>query len=90
MPTRSIDIDGRSWLVFPSGRVTQYDRDEFGLIFIHGVGADRQVRVTRYSPQGSRSREESLVEMSHECGEPTALWSVWAATRSAASTRLAA
>ena len=49
MPTRSIDIDGRSWLVFPSGRVTQYDRDEFGVLFIHGVGADRQVRVTRYS-----------------------------------------
>lgn len=64
MPTRSIDIDGRSWLVFPSGRVTQYDRDEFGLIFVHGLGADRRVRVTRYSPVGSRSREQSLVEMS--------------------------
>ena len=64
MPTRTIDIDGRSWLVFPSGRVTQYDRDEFGLIFIHGVGADREVRVTRYSPMGSRSREQSLVELS--------------------------
>jgi hypothetical protein len=63
MPTRSIDIDGRSWLVFPSGRVTQYDRDEFGLIFVHGVGADREVRVTRYSPMGSRSREQSLVEL---------------------------
>jgi len=64
MPTRSIDIEGRRWLVFPSGRVTQYDRDEFGLIFVHGVGADREVRVTRYSPVGSRSREQSLVELS--------------------------
>lgn len=64
MPTRSIDIDGSSWLVFPSGRVTQYDRDEFGLIFVHGVGADRKVRVTRYSPMGSRSREQSLIELS--------------------------
>ncbi|HEY9228519.1 MAG TPA: hypothetical protein VIP11_17830 [Gemmatimonadaceae bacterium] len=64
MPTRTIDIDGRNWRVFPSGRVTQYDRDEFGLIFVNGVGADRQVRVTRYSPMGSRSREQSLVEMS--------------------------
>jgi hypothetical protein len=64
MPTRSIDIEGRSWLVFPSGRITQYDRDEFGLMFITGVGADREVRVTRYSPVGSRSREESLVELS--------------------------
>jgi hypothetical protein len=64
MPTRTIDIDGSSWLVFPSGRVTQYDRDEFGLIFVHGVGADRKVRVTRYSPMGSRSREQSLIELS--------------------------
>jgi len=64
MPTRTIDIDGSSWLVFPSGRVTQYDRDEFGLIFVNGVGADRKVRVTRYSPMGSRSREQSLIELS--------------------------
>jgi hypothetical protein len=33
---------------------------------------------------------ESLVEMSYDCGEPTALWSVWASTRSAAGARLAA
>jgi hypothetical protein len=50
--------------VFPSGRITQYDRDEFSLVFVHGTGADRQVRVTRYSPLGTRSRERSLVEMS--------------------------
>ena len=42
---RSITIDGKSWLVFPSGRVTQYDRDEFGLIFING---------TRQRPRGAR------------------------------------
>jgi len=64
MPSLAITIDGRSWLVFPSGRVTQYDRDEFGLIFIAGTGADREVRVTRYSPVGARSRERSLVELS--------------------------
>ena len=64
MPTRTLTVDGTSWLVFPSGRVTQYDRDEFGLIFVHGTGADRTVRVTRYSPVGSRSREQSLVELS--------------------------
>jgi hypothetical protein len=50
--------------VFPSGRVTQYDRDEFGLIFVSGTGADREVRVTRYSPVGARSRERSLIELS--------------------------
>ena len=64
MPTRTITAEGRAWRVFPSGRVTQYDRDEFGLIFIAGSGEDRSVRVTRYSPQGARSREQSLAEMS--------------------------
>jgi hypothetical protein len=63
MPTRSLTAEGKTWLVFPSGRVTQYDRDEFGLIFVSGTGADRKVRVTRYSPLGSRSRESSLVEL---------------------------
>jgi hypothetical protein len=64
MPTRSITVDGNTWLVFPSGRVTQNDRDEFGLIFVQGTGSGRRVRVTRYSPVGSRSRERSLLELS--------------------------
>jgi len=64
MPSRAITVDGKRWLVFPSGRITQYDRDEFGLIFVSGTGPDREVRVTRYSPVGARSRERSLVEMS--------------------------
>jgi hypothetical protein len=64
MPTRSITIDGRRWNVFPSGYVTQYEHDEFALIFIAGTGDDREVRVTRYSPHGVRSREASLGEMS--------------------------
>jgi hypothetical protein len=63
MPTRSITLAGRRWQVMPSGRVTQYDRDEFALLFISGTGVDREVRVTRYSPQETRSREQSLVEM---------------------------
>jgi hypothetical protein len=64
MPTRRITVAGRSWNVFPSGWITQYDRDEFGLIFMTGSGADREVRVTRYSPKGARSREQSLAELS--------------------------
>ncbi len=78
MPSRVLTIDGKDWLVFPSGRVTQYDRDEFGLIFIKGTGSDREVRVSRYSPVGTRSRERSLVEMSDgdlarlfECSQPS-------------------
>jgi hypothetical protein len=64
MPSRTINANGKNWLVLPSGRVTQYDRDEFGLIFVSGTGPHREARVTRYSPIGARSREQSLVEMS--------------------------
>ena len=64
MPTRSLTIDGKRWVGYPSGRITQYDRDEFGLVFVAGTGSDRDVRVTRYSPVGTRSRETSLAELS--------------------------
>ena len=63
MPTRTITLDGRAWRVMPSGRITQYDRDEFALLFVSGSGDDREVRVTRYSPVGTRSREQSLLEL---------------------------
>ena len=66
MPTRAIDSGGKRWEVTHSGRVTANDRDEFGLLFIAGAGADREVRVTRYSPQGARWREQSLAEMADE------------------------
>ena len=64
MPTRTISLDGRAWRVMPSGKVTQYDRDEFALLFVAGFDEHREVRVTRYSPQGTRSREAALVELS--------------------------
>ena len=78
MPTRSVTIGGKSWRVFPSGRVTQYDHDEFALLFVAGSGDNREVRVTRYSPLGSRSREQSLAELVDadlarlfECSQPS-------------------
>lgn len=64
MPTRTITIDGTTWRVTPSGFVTQYEHDEFGLMFVSGTGDDRVVRVTRYSPQGTRSRELAFLELS--------------------------
>ena len=64
MPTRTITLAGRTWNVMPSGRVTQYDRDEFALLFVSGTGVDREVRVSRYSPHGTRWREQALAEMS--------------------------
>ena len=64
MPTRTIDIDGTRWSVQPSGTVTQYDADEFGLLFVRGTGAERELRVTRYRPGATRGREQSLAECS--------------------------
>lgn len=66
MPTRSISIDGKAWRVFPAGYVTQYEHDEFGLLFISGSGDSREVRVTRFSPHGTRSREQALAELPDE------------------------
>lgn len=63
MPSRSIEVDGARWKVYPSGYTTQYDADEFGILFVKGTGGDRVVRLTRYSPQGVRSREESLAAL---------------------------
>lgn len=66
MPARRIRIDGREWQVYPSGFLTQSMADEFGLIFVHGRGGDREVRVTRYSPvarAASTAREQSLAAL---------------------------
>ncbi|MDP9205784.1 MAG: hypothetical protein M3P12_10055 [Gemmatimonadota bacterium] len=64
MPARTIEVDGQAWTVYPSGYITQYTQDEYGLIFSRGSGIDRELRVTRYSPQGSRSREQAFAELS--------------------------
>ncbi len=66
MPIRTIEIDGTRWQVQPSGHVTQYDADEFGVVFVAGTGGDRQMRVTRYRPAAVRSREQSLAECTDE------------------------
>jgi hypothetical protein len=63
MPARRIVVQGREWQVYPSGFLTPYVGDEFGLIFVSGRGDEREVRVTRYSPASSRSREQSLAEL---------------------------
>jgi hypothetical protein len=64
MAFRTVSVDGATWRVFPSGFVTQYDRDEFGLMFVRGNGEGRDVRVTRYSPSGARSREQAFLQLS--------------------------
>jgi hypothetical protein len=66
MPARTIEVTGQSWDVYPSGYITSYTQDEYGLIFSRDEGGKREVRVTRYSPQGTRSRERAFLELSDE------------------------
>jgi hypothetical protein len=64
MPRRIIEVDGEQWQVAVSGRSTQYNKDEFGLVFTRGTGPDREQRVVRYSPLGVKSQELSLARLS--------------------------
>ena len=64
MPARSLDVGGQKWDVYPSGYITQYTQDEYALMFSRGEGSGREVRVSRYSPQGTRSREQAFAELS--------------------------
>jgi hypothetical protein len=64
MPARSLEVAGQRWDVYPSGHITKYTQDEYGLLFSRGEGKDREVRVSRYSPQGTRSREQAFAELS--------------------------
>jgi hypothetical protein len=66
MPERTLTAGGSTWTVSPSGYITKYTQDEYGLLFARGFGRDREVRVTRYSPQGSRSREQSFAELTED------------------------
>lgn len=66
MARRIIAADGEQWEVTMSGRVTQYLKDEFGLVFTRGLGPDREQRVARYSPLGAKSRELSLSQLSEQ------------------------
>ena len=64
MAGRTIVVDGDAWEVHPSGRVTVYGKDEFGVVFQQGTGPARRRRYTRYSPVGSRSPDAALAELS--------------------------
>jgi hypothetical protein len=66
MPRRIIEVSGEPWEVAASGRVTQYTKDEFGLVFSRGTGPDRERRVVRYSPLGAKSRELSLSQLTDQ------------------------
>jgi hypothetical protein len=64
MAGRTIAVDGAAWEVAPSGRVTVYGRDQFGIVFEQGTGPERRRRYTRYAPVGNRSPDAALAELS--------------------------
>jgi hypothetical protein len=64
MARRIVDIDGERWAVTTAGRITQYDKDEFALRFTRLPSGSGQDRVARYSPLGSKNRENSLAQLS--------------------------
>jgi len=67
MARRTITVEDQRWEVYPSGRVTVYGRDQFGLIFERGTGPQRRRRVTHFSPLGARSSDRAFAELSeHE------------------------
>jgi hypothetical protein len=59
MPRREIEVAGRRWTAGPSGRRTQYTKDEFGIVFT-SQDDRREQRVARYSPLAVKSAELSL------------------------------
>jgi hypothetical protein len=63
MTQRTVTVDGETWKVFASGRVTVYGKDEFGLVFELGTGPERKRRFTRYSPLGAKQVDASLAEL---------------------------
>lgn len=64
MAGRTIVVDGATWEVAPSGRVTVYPRDQVGVVFEQGTGPERRRRFTRFSPVGHRGPEAALAELS--------------------------
>ena len=80
MPVRTIQADGATWEVHPTGRITQSDHDEFGLTFVRrSAEGPPEVRFTRYVPQRALSRAASLAELGSDdlarllaCSQPSA------------------
>ena len=66
MTGRTIVVDSEIWKVYPTGRITVYGKDEFGLLFELGTGPERKRRFTRYSPLRSKSTDASLAELTEQ------------------------
>jgi hypothetical protein len=63
MAREVVDAAGAVWEVAPSGRHTQYGRDELSLEFRRVQGGDAERRYARFSPRGAKSAERALEEV---------------------------
>jgi hypothetical protein len=66
MPFRTVTVDGAAWRVQPSGYLTANTKDEFALIFARDRETGTETRVVRYSPVGSRWREQSFASLTDD------------------------
>lgn len=67
MPARKIDVDGSTWSVMPSGYLTAYDQDEFGLIFTRDVNGKKKrasLGIRRRARDHESNRFGSLLKFS--------------------------
>ncbi|MEO5800337.1 MAG: hypothetical protein ABIZ70_06075 [Gemmatimonadales bacterium] len=64
MARKIVDADGATWEVAPTGRHTQYGSDELSLEFRRTMGGIPEHRFARFSPQGAKSAEMALEEIS--------------------------
>lgn len=64
MPARTLEMDGATWSVAMSGRATQYNRDEYTLVFTRGEGDAREERTMRVSPLATKNHEFALGALS--------------------------
>jgi len=64
MARRRFVLNGETWEVVPSGRVTVYGRDQVGLMFQQGTGPERRRRFTRFNPLGNRAPDAAIDELS--------------------------
>ena len=61
MADRVIVDNGQRWRVTLSGRSTQYNKDEFGVVFIAESGTER--RIARFSPLATKSPELAFARL---------------------------
>lgn len=64
MTARTVSHNGVRWSAVPSGFITQFVGDEFGIVFQRMDAERADVRFSRYSPRGTRSRDAAFAALS--------------------------